>query len=439
MLSPADAALAARDRAITSLAFLLDSDAFAVTLRAALPDAVIGAVRPTYTRYKPHTSCLVKYYVETASAATTIYARAYAPSLRPKLRHARQLHAEASPLGVGGLTFEDLDIAVYCWPHDHQLSALAALADPGLRANLLAAACPARPDMAATTLIQLRHLPERRWVGCLAGASGGEAVLKLYCADDYAPAHAAAMALRSSGPLRVATPLGCSPKHHALIFPWQQGEPLDTLLWGSTFDAAALRLTGMALAELHQQPPDGLPGASSGPREEATAAAEAVAAICPALAPRAYRLAVTIAAHAGDAPEPHHTLHGDFYADQVLIDKDGATLIDLDNARQGEPASDLGNFLAHLWRTVTLGRGSVERAALVATALCQGYAVGAPRVALSRLKLSTALGLLRLAPEPFRYRAVDWPTGVAMLLAAAEEALCDDWILWSRAAQWSVT
>lgn len=41
-------------------------------------------------------------------------------------------------------------------------------------------------------------------------------------------------------------------------------------------------------------------------------------------------------------------LHRDFYPDQVLVQPKGIVLLDLDLVAMGEPAIDLGNFLAHL-------------------------------------------------------------------------------------------
>ncbi|HEX9638344.1 MAG TPA: phosphotransferase [Acidobacteriota bacterium] len=47
-------------------------------------------------------------------------------------------------------------------------------------------------------------------------------------------------------------------------------------------------------------------------------------------------------------PTPPRPIHRDFYLDQ-LLDSDGRTvLVDLDDARSGDPALDVGNFLAHL-------------------------------------------------------------------------------------------
>lgn len=427
MLSPADAALAARDPAIPGLAVLLDPEAFAAALRAELPGAGIGAVEPTYVRYKPATNCLVAYRAELPGGAAMLYARAYAATLRHKLGHAVRLREQPGALGAGGLALEAHGVGVYSWPHDHELPALPRLARPRRRARLLAAICPARDDLPGAGLALLRYRPERRYVGRLAGDGRGDALLKLYCARDYPQARAAAAAFHPEGPLDVAAPLGCADDERALLLPWRQGLPLADMLGDEAGGPAAVRLAGAALAALHAQPAGGLPGElRDEPAAELAAAAGAVAAVCPELAPRVARLAAMLSAALREAPARLRPLHGDFYADQVLVGAGRATLLDLDNARWGDPAADLGTFAAHLRRAVALGLLAEGRAAALAEALREGYAEVAPPPGPRRVGPYVALGLLRLAPEPFRYRAPGWPAGVAALVAAAEDALAGE-------------
>ncbi|MBV5260097.1 phosphotransferase [Synechococcus moorigangaii CMS01] len=47
-------------------------------------------------------------------------------------------------------------------------------------------------------------------------------------------------------------------------------------------------------------------------------------------------------------PRPSTTIHRDFYADQILVAGDRLWLVDLDLYCQGDPAVDLGNFIAHM-------------------------------------------------------------------------------------------
>ncbi|AGF51128.1 sll1726 [Synechocystis sp. PCC 6803] len=47
-------------------------------------------------------------------------------------------------------------------------------------------------------------------------------------------------------------------------------------------------------------------------------------------------------------PRPTTTIHRDFYPDQILVDGNHLWLVDLDLYCKGDPAVDLGNFIAHM-------------------------------------------------------------------------------------------
>lgn len=421
MLSHADAALVARDPAITGLAVILDEAAFAAVLRLALPGVSIDAVEATYVRYKPGTSCLVAYTLATADGPVSIYALAYAPVARTKLRRAAALRERPGPLGVGGLAIAELDMAVYSWPYDHELPAMALLDWPRGRGRLLAALAPNRLDLYGALLTSLRHKPERRYVGRLC-AGGGDALLKLYGADDYQQARRGAAAFASAGPLRVVAPLGVADAHRAMLFPWQQDSPLAAMLWGDAGAPAAVRLTGAALAALHAQPGASLPRRDARLTDELAAAARAVAVLYPQLGARAWLLASELSAALGTEPATIAPIHGDFYADQVLVGAGQATILDFDNAHRGDPAADLGSFAAHLQGAAVAGHGDTGAAGLLREALLAGYASGATPPPEERIWLHTAAALLRLAPEPFRRRVPLWHQQLAQLVAAAEQA-----------------
>jgi hypothetical protein len=68
-----------------------------------------------------------------------------------------------------------------------------------------------------------------------------------------------------------------------------------------------------------------------------------------AWARRLERLLAACERVAASVPEPDPTgVHRDFYPDQVLVDGQRITLLDLDLYSAGDPALDVGNFAAHL-------------------------------------------------------------------------------------------
>lgn len=415
--------LCGRDAALPGLAVALDADGFVARLRAALPEAGILGGEITYLRYKPATNCLVTYRLRCAHGPVDVYAKAHTPAALHKLRKVADRATAPSPLGPGRLVLPELALTVCAFPNDDKLRALVRLADARLRGRLLRRVFEDRPALWDAVPQPLRYKPERRCVAALVPEHGDDgAVLRFYADDEHAAALRGAEAFASRGPLRVARLLGSSRRHRIVGLELVPGRPLTGLLPEPVFDAASLARVGAALAELHDYPAARL---ACRRREEElaalSAAAAAVGAVLPRLADRAGALARELGSRlAGSLFEPQ-PVHGDFYAGQVLLDGDRAVLLDLDRAALGDAAGDLGNFAAHLERDALEGRVPASRVAEAREALLDGYQTAARPVHPARLALHTAVGLLRLAPEPFRRFHDDWPARTEALLDRAEE------------------
>ena len=109
------------------------------------------------------------------------------------------------------------------------------------------------------------------------------------------------------------------------------------------------RRIGAALARFHDQAPLGDRQHHLGDEVDARALRlSAVAARLPLLADRIAAVTSTAALSADRTGGPVRGLHRDFYPDQVLVNGEEIHLLDLDLHAAGDPALDLGNFLAHL-------------------------------------------------------------------------------------------
>jgi hypothetical protein len=424
MLSRADAALVRRDPTLPGLAIVLDPDALAATLRRLLPAADVGTARGTYVRYKRGTSCLVAYRLEAAGAVVDVHAKAHRPDAEDKLRKVRVRPARPGPLGPGRVILEDRAVAVSVFPNDRGLKALPRLADPERREGLLRRLVPRRPGLWGGAMRRLRYKPERRYVAQVLAEDGASAALKLYDEASFGAAPANQVTLESRGPLRLAGRLGRSKRHRLLAFEWLPGRPLSEALSDPAFEAEAAMTVGAALAELHGQEPAGL--ASLTREEEAAtllALAPEIGFVCPDLAERARDLAERLAARLLREPPVNRPIHGDFYAAQVLLDGDTAAILDLDRAVRGDPAADLGLFVAHLERDALRGGLRPSHVEPLRDALLGGYRAAAPGASPARVDLYTAVGLLQLAPDPFRYRDPEWPERTDAILARAEAIL----------------
>lgn len=149
--------------------------------------------------------------------------------------------------------------------------------------------------------------------------------------------------------LIVPRPLGYFPGPRLLVTEFLEGAPLAAALYDGREDGPALR-AAEAIAALHDS------GASFtrrwSPLREVANTAEWLRGLedrAPRLAARARSLLETLSRPGARLPEPPDVpVHRDYYADQVWDCGGRTALLDLDDARGGDPALDVGNFLAHL-------------------------------------------------------------------------------------------
>lgn len=425
LLSPADADIARRDTAVTGLATLLDPDAFVAALHRSAPYADLGTAQIRYVRYKPGMNCLVAYQLEVAGAEVEVYAKAYRLDAEVKLRKSlgRSPFPEG-PLGPGRILLEDYAAVVSSFPQDREVKALPRLVDAQARKHLLREVVPDRPDLWKGTLQRLAYKPERRYVARVVTRRGSQAVVKLYTGRGYHTAQRNAAAFESRGSLRIAPCLGSSDSRSVVAFQWLPGHLLSETLLNPDLDLHAVRSVGGALAELHGQDPQGLACLT---REAETASLRAVATqvafVCPSVSGTAYYLARGLGARLMEETPKNRPIHGDFYAKQVLLADGTVAILDLDRAARGDPAADLGLFIAHLQRDVLRGNLSQGQLGPLTGAFLEGYEAAARHPIPTGVELYIAVGLLHLALDPFRCREPDWPGRIAGLLERAETSL----------------
>jgi Phosphotransferase enzyme family len=422
VLSPHDADLVRRDPALPGLAILLDPEAFVAALRQSLPEANLGTAHITYVRYKPGMNCLVGCQLEVAGAVVEVYAKAHGPDAAVKLRNAHKRPGLPGPLGPGRVVLEDDAIVVCTFPDDRKVKALPCLVDAEARKRLFHQLLPDRPDLWEGAVQRLAYKPERRYVAQILAAH--QAVVKVYTKSGYQVVQRKAGALGSHQSLRIAPQLGCSDHHGILVFEWLPGRLLSEAIAASELSLEAVTAVGAALTELHAQTGDRLTQLT----REAEAAtllevAGGLGLVCPPLARQANDLAQPLAAELAQAPLMHRPIHGDFYAKQVLLADAAVAILDLDAAVHGDPAADLGNFIAHLHRDALRGNVAPNLVEPVRDALLEGYRLATGCRLPDRIALYTAVGLLRLAHDPFRHREPHWPERTEALLRRAETIL----------------
>lgn len=416
-----------RETALAGFQTVLGPGRFAVALQEGLrargQKVLVGQAKLMYLRYKPLTNCLVSYLLELNGAPHFVHATAHRADETAKMSKALKTYGDES---LHPPVILPDQIVVRFFPTDRKLKALSRVTDALHRAELLKRALPKFPELWDADIDILRYKPERRLVARLRAPGGQQALLKLYHDGDVERAAAGARAFSSGARFRTARLLGALDDQHLFVWSWLDARPFDACLHEAPEGTAQV---GAALAALHQgdaptsSDMSGLHAVSR--TEEAKplhAAANAVAFLLPALADRAQKLAGALAAALAAAPALRRPVHGDFSADQVLLDEHGVSIIDFDAAAQGDPAWDLGTFAAQLERNALRGDLPWSSVTHSLDALHAGYEAASGMLP-ARVELYTAAGLLRLAPHAFRSRAADWPEQTEALLERAEALL----------------
>ncbi|MCY7397895.1 MAG: aminoglycoside phosphotransferase family protein [Sphingomonas bacterium] len=415
MLSPPDLDLARRDAALPGLATILDPAAMVAVLQRARPGIGFDDATIHYVRYKPGTSCLVGYRVKVDGEDVLFGAQARRPDARDKLAKARAKPGVSGRLGPGRFVITDLALIISVFPNDRRLPQMERLADPGkVRGLVRELAADYRPAR-GSRLEMLDFRPGRRWVARLVGESGPVVLVKVHAKRDFARAWRNAASFTSRDSLIVPEPVGKSPGWHAVAVEWICGESPDPT------PANAVRI-GTALASLHAQDVD---MAVVMPREGQVRALRTVARdlarLWPPLGARCRRIAKRLGSALLEESGALRPIHGDFYADQIVLAGDRIGLIDFDESALGSPAWDLGNFIGHLYYRSLAGAIGGDSHDAIGDGLIEGYLAAGGETSVREVVLQTAASLMRLAALPFRERDPRWPDRIEQILVRVEE------------------
>lgn len=97
-------------------------------------------------------------------------------------------------------------------------------------------------------------------------------------------------------------------------------------------------------------------------------------------------------------------LHGDFKGSQLLVDDGRIAIIDLDSVGRGDPAVDVGNFLADLHREAVVGERNDPRE--YGRVFLDAYLAGSDRKGIAeRAALFRVIALVRMGIHSFRQQA----------------------------------
>lgn len=207
---------------------------------------------------------------------------------------------------------------------------------------------------------------------------------------------------------------------HVEYLPWFGAGDLSTVALPDT--EAAARSTGSALALLHAQLPVQQTHAWRAPAGRLRSLVKENVELMPENRDRLERVQVRLESLLR-RPGRAAVIHGDFSADQVLVDGTDVRLIDFERCTYGAAASDLGSFAA----VEALGVGMVDGRSILTlprtAALLNGYGTGPDTVNESEVSAWTAFYLLNRLREPFRACSPDWRQHMDHRLWMIEEVL----------------
>ena len=417
MLQASDKYIVEKDSAIPGLRVMLDSEAFLEQLKEVFLLEPIS-VKPTYVRYKPNTSCLVRYEMETELGISDVYARAHRKDALEKLEKARLSNLK----GESCCVINGKALIVYKYPFDRKLKYLPRLVNEETHHKVLKKSLPNDFLEQNISIQPLVYKPERRFVAKLEGESC-TTVLKMYNQESLIKAKLNAEAFSSKDNLRIARNLGHSPKYGTLTFEWLEGRLLRETFSESDFDMSQLHQVGVALANLQSQHSDSLPKRTS--KDHVTKLFELGSwfkVVYPELAPRICALVQYISHVLPEISSQFTTVHGDFHSKQVLLRQDTVGIIDLDEAFLGDPAFDLGLFIAHLEYDALRNLFPPLLANLACDTFLEGYK-RTTGILPPHIELYAAMGLLSLSPHFFRNRSPNWLEQTELIVARAEQKL----------------
>jgi Ser/Thr protein kinase RdoA (MazF antagonist) len=319
-------------------------------------------------------------------------------------------------------------------PVDHAFPQLVRLHDRRHLVDVLRATGATTGVGARLTVETVRYRQGQRHVLRVGTGLGRPAwFVKVYRDDTgrsavHAAAHAATV-LAGSGDPAAAVPSGgvYVAEDRAAWWPEVAGTSLaDVVVLSGPPATDAVRAAGCALRLLHGAPlgrglracPDALAQAA-----ETVRTAQLLEALHPVLGSQLRDgVARVLDVLSGLPAEPPTVTHGDFKCDNLVVNGSRVHLLDFDRCGLGDPAADLGKFLADLrWWAGQVG----HPVAPLHEAFLDAYGVTDP-ARLARARAYDTLLQLRMAARRISVQGPDWEGRVARAIAAAVFTLAEE-------------
>ncbi len=408
MLSDADAELVRNDPDIPGLRLLLDADAFGHKVAQHWPQLVLTRIEALQVRYERGRQCLAAFRLHTERSIIRVYAKAYHRDIAPmELLEAKAKRYAAGDEGMTVRILSDFGLVIYASPNDKALSMLIHTYDPDQLYDLLRSIFPLQPTWWNGQLKTIGYSPERCLVTTLVAQNSSRAIIKFYATETYHELIDRNQSLCAITGIGLPNILGHSHEYHAIGFEWLPGMLLNKVMMREDKNSLiALRMTGKALARFHQEANGKVEQILDHDSHTSTLQqqAEQLSSLSDYLRAPANELAKILSERLHQEEVISNVIHGSFHYRHALVSKNGISILDLDTLALGDPASDLGHFIAQLERNSLRGILSPEHTKQFSLAFLKGYG----ETNMTRVELYTAIALFKLAANPFVYREEQW-------------------------------
>ncbi len=428
MILSAEVDIINRDQGLPGLSLLFDSEALGKILRQYVNNVDIGVPQSYYLRYKPRTNCLVAYHLPVNGESVIIYAKAFCYDDRHKFHKWKQKTTIVGVLGNGNIALDNWLTIVTVIPNDFKIQGLFKIVDRENQDNILKKIFSQKPELWTGEVKRLRYKPERRYVAQLLVEKKPKALIKAYTSEDYHNISRKIKKFSSQGNLCLAKTLGRSRRYQIISYEWLEGSLLTEILMLPNCENSVWENVGKALGELHQQKLSSKFPRVNTKQEISTlqSTADWLTFIYPPFSQIINNLTKKLCHKLSSISWVNCSIHGDFYADQVLLMEDNMIgILDLDRAIIGNPTADIGNFIAHLERQVLYDNLSPDFIDRACEHLLLGYEGTCSYSVRPQLNLYLAICLFRLVPEPFRSRNSNWVEKMRLILDRIDQILLE--------------
>jgi aminoglycoside phosphotransferase (APT) family kinase protein len=341
----------------------------------------VVAVKRKHTAYKPGKECLVLYRLTFGGTTKEriVSVTFGKPSRLRKAydRYCASRGAAAGPPPPGTmLHLPEYPCLVEFFPTDAELPALAWAADPGELLRRLPQARAMANGSAHVELRVLRYRPRERCVlrygiDATNGNGGAHLIAKVYPVGPKAGAVRRKLEIlrapaRAAGIL-LPRLLDAAETDTLVLMEHLAGTAMNVVLERTRTETEAREAVGLAaaaLASLHSLPFTSEESRSlSGEFEELCLRAARLRTAAPLLSQEVDAWLQELRPRVARAqPGALHLIHGDFKPSQLLVNGTVIGVVDLDRACLGDPAIDVGNFMAVLRKEALLnGRDHLRR------------------------------------------------------------------------------